>query len=218
VNEDSISICQYFGLTAECGLAAGSVLLNIDIETLSGMNRSSSVAADSNTGEPITAKVPDNPHVVAFRIRMEKTNGSGFSLRIRAPWWLKGEPKIELNGQRLEPLTAEGFMTVEREWKDEDELYVELPRGLHCWKMPDAPDMVAFMDGPVVLAGLVDEERLLCGDATKPETMLRGDNEREWGMWYDTYHTLNLDRGFRFIPLYSVGYEPYTVYFPIRPN
>ncbi len=217
-NEDSISICQYFALEAECELKAGKIKLNVDIETLSGQKRQSSVASDSNTSEPMTAKVPHNPHVIAFRVKLKETNGSEFSLRVRSPWWLKGEPTIKLNGQKQELVTTEGFITVAREWKDGDELYLELPRGLHCWKMPDAPDMVAFMDGPVVLAGLVDEERVLFGDISQPETMLRGDNEREWGMWNDTYHTLNLDRGFRFIPLYSVGYEPYTVYFPVRPN
>lgn len=214
--EDSISICQFFAFSADCDLACGRVVLDMDIETLSGQKRAGSVSANSSKGDPVTARVAHNPHVIACCIRVRQTVDAEVTLRVRAPWWLSGKPSVSLNGKNLDVAPADGFITLRRKWKEGDELYVELPRGLHCWPMPDAPDMVAFMDGPVVLAGLTDEERVLYGDIRKPETMLRPDNEREWGMWRDTYHTLNLDRGFRFIPLYMVGYEPYTIYFPVQ--
>ena len=50
---------------------------------------------------------------------------------------------------------------------------LELPRRVVADPLPDAPDTVAFVDGPVVLAGLCDGERQLRGDATDPMTMLR---------------------------------------------
>ena len=74
------------------------------------------------------------------------------------------------------------------------------------------------MDGPVVLAGLCDEERVLCGDREHPEAMLVPDDEREWGTWKRGYRTCNQERGLRFIPLHEVRDERYTVYFPIRRN
>ena len=53
-------------------------------------------------------------------------------------------------------------------------------------------------------------------DASHPEQILVHDNEREWGSWKSTFRTQGQERGIRFIPLYEVGYEPYSIYFPIR--
>ena len=75
---------------------------------------------------------------------------------------------------------------------------------------------MAFLDGPVLLAGLCDEERVLYIDKELPEELLVADNEREWGNWMNTYKTVHQARGIRFIPLYQVGYEKYAVYFPIE--
>ena len=93
---------------------------------------------------------------------------------------------------------------------------VELPTTLSTCPLPDRPDVVAFMDGPVVLAGLCGEERELRGDKDDPGTMLIPDNEREWTGWKLEYRTQGQERTFRFVPLYEVRDEPYTVYFPVR--
>ena len=91
-----------------------------------------------------------------------------------------------------------------------------LPKRLTSVPLPDAPEMVAFMDGPVVLAGLLDEERTLYGDANQPQTMLTPDNEREWTTWQPGYRSVGQPRNFRLIPLHEVREQRYTVYFPIR--
>ena len=93
---------------------------------------------------------------------------------------------------------------------------MELPKGLITEPLPDMPGTVAFMDGPVVLAGLCNEERALYGDPDDPRTILTPDNEREWEWWLPNYRTVNQDRGFRFVPLYDIRDEHYTVYFPIK--
>jgi hypothetical protein len=106
------------------------------------------------------------------------------------------------------------YRSIRRTWQ-RDRLHVELPKGLTTSPLPDRPDMVAFMDGPVVLAGLCDEERTLCGDQVQPETILVPDNEREWRAWQPGYRTRNQARGIRFLPLYEIVDERYTVYFPV---
>ena len=70
------------------------------------------------------------------------------------------------------------------------------------------------MNGPEVLAGLVDEERLLKGDPDSPETILAVHTEREWGAWTGAFKTVHQDRNFNFIPLREVTDEKYTLYFP----
>ena len=82
--------------------------------------------------------------------------------------------------------------------------------------LPDDPETVAFMEGPIVLAGLCDEDIILRGDAEHPEIILSPDNERKWSSWNISYRTKGQDRNIRFIPLYDVGYEKYSVYFRVK--
>jgi len=139
-----------------------------------------------------------------------------FALKLRLPWWLSGEACILVNGEPETITTGpSSFHEIWRTWQD-DTVWVELPRALSTCPLPDEPDTVAFMDGPVVLGGLCDEERMLYGDQDHPETMLTADNEREWTMWRPGYRTCNQERGFRFVPLYEIRDERYTVYFPVR--
>ena len=102
-----------------------------------------------------------------------------------------------------------------RAW-NRNSIHVELPRGLHSVPLPDEPDTVAFVDGPVVLAGLCDAEVMLYGDKDRPETILVPDNEREWRTWRPGYRTRDQERGIRFVPLYEIVNERYTTYFPVR--
>jgi uncharacterized protein len=72
------------------------------------------------------------------------------------------------------------------------------------------------MDGHDLLAGLCSEERTLyCDDPAAPERMLVSDDEREWSRWKGSYKTRGQDPGVRFMPLRDVGYERYSVYFPV---
>ena len=76
--------------------------------------------------------------------------------------------------------------------------------------------LVAFMDGPVVLAGLCEEGRTLYGEPSSPEAMLIGDAAYDVWRWLPGYRTKDQPANFRLIPLYEVRDERYTVYFPIR--
>jgi len=129
---------------------------------------------------------------------------------------VKGEPSIIVNNEK-EEITGRppAYHTIRRTWH-RDRIHIEFRKALTASPLPDKPDTVAFLDGPVVLAGLCDEQWVLVGDAKRPGTMLIPDNEREWGVWKGGYRTLNQDFSFRFIPLYEVHSEPYTVYFPVK--
>ena len=69
---------------------------------------------------------------------------------------------------------------------------------------------------PVLLAGLCGEERQLLVPSEDAASVLTHDGEREWGAWRDTFKTVGQERGIRFIPMYQVGYESYTTYFPLK--
>ena len=139
-----------------------------------------------------------------------------FTLKIRLPWWLDGEPTITVNGAPVDVAAApSSFVSLRRRW-GQDTIRVELPKRLILCPLPDRPDTAAFMDGPVVLAGLCDEERMLYGDREAPETILVPDHEREWDYGLAGYRAIHQERGLRFIPLYEVRNARYSVYFPIR--
>ncbi len=138
-----------------------------------------------------------------------------FRIRIRMPWWLKGEMEISVNGEKTEYQKENGFAVIEREWY-QDEIRVKLPKGITCYPLADEKNTVAFLDGPVVLAGLVAEERRLYGDIGHPETMIKPHHERQWSEWTSMYRTVNQMRGFYFKPIKDIGNQEYTVYFPVE--
>ena len=134
---------------------------------------------------------------------------------MRLPGWLAGEAAFLLNGEKADLQKEDGYAVLNRDWQDGDCLLMEFPKALTCCPLDDAPDTVAFLYGPVVLAGL-SGARLLHGDINKPETMLAPHNEREWTNWNVQFHTVHQDFGFVFRPLYEIGYEEYTVYYQVE--
>jgi hypothetical protein len=152
--------------------------------------------------------------VINMKVAPEKP--TEFTLTLRLPWWLRGQATLTVNGTE-QPIESRpsSLVSVRRVWKG-DSLRLVLPKGLTTSSLPDRPDMVAFMDGPVVLAGLTSEEPTLYGDKGKPETILIPDNEREWRTWLLGYRTTGQDRNIRFLPLNAITDQAYTVYFPVR--
>ena len=155
------------------------------------------------------------PDSLTFDLAISSDRPVDCTLKIRLPWWLQGEAEIRVNGERQPgPFTPSSLYRIRRVW-EEARVSVRLPKGLTSVPLPDRPEMVAFMDGPVALAGLCEEERTLHGDRTKPSTLLTPHNEREWGEWEPGYRTQHQPRNIRFVPLHQVRDERFAVYFPV---
>ena len=160
--------------------------------------------------------VAHRPESVAFDLTVSSAQPAEFALKLRLPWWVQGEPIIEVNGQReTGRFSPSSLHTIRRTWS-EDRISVVLPKALTSVPLPDDPNTVAFMDGPVVLAGLCDEERALRGDRDDPKSILAPHNEREWGEWEPGYRTRHQTENIRFLPLHAVRDERYSVYFPVE--
>jgi len=179
------------------------------------------------------------PESLAYELRIQSDQPQEFTLRLRLPWWLSSAPIISINGNRLEiQNNPSSYVEIQRTWEN-DTLRIVFPKDLLVVPLPDDPEMVAFMDGPVVLAGLnpVSNPRptlredtsnatfwpsfltqgiSLSGDPNKPKSFLTPDNEREWWFWHGGYRTYGQDQDIRFIPLHEVRNEYYTVYFPVK--
>jgi hypothetical protein len=169
---------------------------------------------------PPSPAAPDGsvhrPDFKAIDVTVRSEQPVDFALRVRLPFWLADRARISVNGEaETVPAEPSQFVELRRTWRD-DVVRIELPRDLWAEPIPDDPKRIAFMEGPVVLAGLCDEERTLRGDAEDPTAILAPHNEREWTMWKLGYRAQNQSRGLHFKPLYEVVDEPYTVYFPFE--
>jgi DUF1680 family protein len=179
------------------------------------------------------------PGSLAYTLQVTSEHPNDFTLRIRLPWWLSGAPCVTLNG---EPIAADfapsSYLDIRRGWQS-DTLWLELPKTLVSIPLPDEPNLVAFMDGPVVLAALnpgwpvskaqtrrdgghvarpnyAIDSLSLKGDLSRPGSILIPDNEREWGYWRGDYRTLGQTQDLRFIPLHEVRDEVYSIYLSVE--
>jgi uncharacterized protein len=206
---EAVTLSQYIPSVLQTEQAG--VRITIQQEDVS---RSGGSAADNMN--PAGALHRPQSWRVAFTVTTEQP--VEFTLKLRLPWWLSDQAILTINGETLSLRQgASEFFSLKRVWSN-DRIILELPKSLTAVPLPDAPDVCAFMDGPIVLAGLCDEERTLVGDIEDPSTILIPHNEREWGNWLPNYHTRHQARGLRFRPLYDIADEAYTVYFPIQPK
>ncbi len=79
------------------------------------------------------------------------------ALKIRVPAWTRGM-KVVVNG-KVQPInpTPSSYVTVPGPWKNGDKVDITLPMHLHSEAMPDDPNKIALLYGPVVLAGQLGE-------------------------------------------------------------
>jgi uncharacterized protein len=204
---------------AICQLIESALSWNRSGEAVSVEIRRVDLAGDMTRIDGVAPGNPAPPDRLAFEIKVSCPRPIEFELSVRLPWWLSGEARLELNGEpRPVDSGPSSFVSIHRAWLD-DHVRIELPKRLASERMAGSEDLYAFLDGPDLLAGLCSEEVTLhCDDPGAPEGNLSPDDEREWSRWTQGYRARGQERGIRFIPLREVGYERYSVYFPVAPR
>jgi hypothetical protein len=99
-----------------------------------------------------------------------KEGSANFILMIRYPSWIKeGELKISINGK---PISYKGnpssYIAVDRKWKKGDVIQVLLPMNNSIEQLPNVPEYLAFMHGPILLgakSGTQDLKGLIADDS-----------------------------------------------------
>jgi DUF1680 family protein len=81
-----------------------------------------------------------------------------FALNIRYPAWLeKGKMGIMINDKETEAVDlGNGYVCIEREWKNRDVIKIALPMHNTAEFLPDSSNWVSFLHGPIVLAAKLD--------------------------------------------------------------
>ncbi|MDN3670699.1 glycoside hydrolase family 127 protein [Echinicola jeungdonensis] len=84
-----------------------------------------------------------------------------FALYIRKPKWITGNMEIRVNGQKADYHSIHyGYIKIERTWKDEDQVEINLPMETQLEYLPDGSPWASFVHGPIVLAAKTDSSDL----------------------------------------------------------
>jgi DUF1680 family protein len=123
--------------------ADGSLYINMFIpSTLQWKEKNLSIR--QQTGFPQTDEI-------LFTISTK--TATAFPMMIRKPYWA-GKASITINGKPAVIETdANGFFVLNRTWKNNDQVKLVLPKSLHTESMPDNPNRIAVLYGPLLLAG-----------------------------------------------------------------
>ena len=127
-----------------------------------------------------------------------------FSLKFRTGYWLAGPLEILVNGEETSVSDDQvGYATIDRIWENGDSIDVRLPLSVHASALPDNPNIIAVMYGPVVLAALSENAVVL----SDPISAIRKTKTAELRFEADTENgTIEM------IPLYEVEEQIYSVY------
>ena len=167
------------------------------------------------------------PSSRSYELKITCSEPQEFALKFRLPWWMSASPEVIVNGEK-QAITGNPstYALIHKVWQN-DIIHIELPQCLTTSPLPDLPDTVAFMEGPVVLAAVLGDgskrtsaetltEKTLYGNKEDPTSILIPDNEREFTRWRTGYRTHGQAQNIRFISLYEIQDECYAVYFPIQ--
>ena len=169
---------------------------------------SAAAAPDANAAQ---AGSRHRPPSWGVQLRITAPEPVDAVIRVRVPAWVADDPIITLDGWAVSAEAADGFLSLQGTWTNST-VDLTLPTAIQAVAIPDEPGTVAFLNGPVVLAGECDFETTLVGN--DPAALLVPDNERQWGEWLQGFRTVGQDRAIRFRPLNELVDQRYCVYFP----
>ncbi len=103
--------------------------------------------------------------------RITITEGKGqFPLLVRYPGWVKpGELKVAVNGKAVDLISGPAsYVAIDRSWKKGDVVEVRFPMHNSVKYLPNLPQYIALMHGPIMLAmktGTEDLAHLIADDS-----------------------------------------------------
>lgn len=136
-----------------------------------------------------------------------------FTLSLRVPEWAKGV-ELEVNGKNTAAPVKDGWLDITADWQN-DSVQVFFPSELRAETLPDMPELMSVVDGPIVLAGIIGSDCGITG-SDKLNEQFMPQMEHTYGTFpwrQNSWRTRNQPQSVMFRPLYEVTDEEYTVYF-----
>ncbi len=92
-------------------------------------------------------------------LHVESSAKQKFIIKVRQPEWAKSDLKFSVNDKSIKAsLNRNGYWEMDKVWSNGDVITFQLPMSLHSESMPDNPNRIALLYGPVVLAGQLGKE------------------------------------------------------------
>lgn len=185
----------------------GSLLVNLFIPSVLTW-KEKSVTVKQESSFPESDKI---------RFSVEVKRPAHFVLKVRQPRWASGNLSLAINGKPFQAVKgSDGYWAVDRTWTSTDVLEVTAPMQLYSESMPDNPNRVALLYGPVVMAGQLGSKM---PDPIFGTTVLLTSNHNvsDWARPVDkeplTFETtVSKPASVRLIPFYRTFSEYYNVY------
>lgn len=149
--------------------------------------------------------------LLKFSVKCDKP--ARFTLSLRVPEWAKGV-ELEVNGKNTAAPVKDGWLDITADWQN-DSVQVFFPSELRAETLPDMPELMSVVDGPIVLAGITGSDCGITG-ADKLNEQFMPQREHTYGTFpwrQNSWRTRNQPQSVMFRPLYEVTDEEYTVYF-----
>lgn len=136
-----------------------------------------------------------------------------FTLSLRVPEWAKGV-ELEVNGKNTAAPVKNGWLDITADWQN-DSVQAFFPSELRAETLPDMPELMSVVEGPIVLAGIIGSDCGITGvDKLNEQFMPQMEHTYGTFPWrQNSWRTRNQPQSVMFRPLYEVTDEEYTVYF-----
>ncbi len=96
----------------------------------------------------------DFPSGSSASVKIQTKAPKEFTLALRRPYWAGDGFSVKVNGQPLKDVPPpDSYLKIRRSWRQGDTVELHLPKVLRKDPVPDNPSRMAFMWGPLVLAG-----------------------------------------------------------------
>ena len=178
-----------------------------------------------------TTRFPDEEKA---RFQFSLQRPAKLILKIRHPSWCK-ELELKVNGRTLQVSKQPGrYVAIDRVWRNRDTVEVKLPMSLRVEQLPVRSDVLAFVYGPIVLAGRLGNEGLspgadiivnerTTGDVLRADVevpKLRGNAEEivskvkrasDGSLTFQT-NGIGAPHDVSLIPYFRIAHERYTIY------
>ena len=194
-----------------------------------------SVLTWSEKGVTLTqeTRFPDSGTV---RFTVGTDDPVALTLHLRIPAWVEGAVDVRVNGDPVSfPMANGTYLELARTWSDGDVIEMTLPMSLRLETMPDNPDRVAIMFGPLVLGGTLGTEGMPEGGAyadsdtrfieePTPEVPVLVADRSRLEDWIQplagdplTFHTIGAGQPHDVVlkPFYRIHHERYSIYWDL---
>jgi uncharacterized protein len=187
-----------------------------------------SIAKWDSAGVEVEMKT-DFPLGESAAVKIRTKTPKKFMLALRRPYWAGDGFSVKVNGQSLKDLSpADSYVKITRVWRQNDTVELNLPKVLRKEPLPDNPNRMAVMWGPLVLAGDLgaevrgnENEEESPPAPSAPAIVVADEPVQQWLKpesgkpgWFKTTG-VGLAQEIEFAPFYELPRRKYAVYWDV---